>query len=64
MGEALEQLRKEPSTVIDGYGASEPAEFFAVVTEVFFGRPHELAAEAPTVYGELAKLYRTNPMQW
>jgi Mlc titration factor MtfA (ptsG expression regulator) len=64
MGEALEHLRSEPSTVINGYGASEPAEFFAVVTEVFFERPQDLAAEAPAVYGELVALYGVNPMAW
>ena len=64
MGQALERLRSEPSTLIDAYGASDPAEFFAVVTEVFFERPNELAAEAPEVYAELADLYRVNPMQW
>lgn len=64
MGEAFERLRNEPSTVIDSYGASDPAEFFAVVTEVFFERPQQLAAEAPAVYGELAELYHMNPMEW
>jgi len=64
MDEALERLRNEPSTVIDGYGASDPAEFFAVVTEAFFERPRELAAEAPAVYGELVALYRVNPTEW
>lgn len=64
MGQAFERLRNEPSTLIDRYGASDPAEFFAVVTEVFFERPNELAAEAPAVYAELAELYRVNPMQW
>ena len=64
MSEAFERLGNEPSTVIDGYGASEPAEFFAVVTEVFFERPHDLAAEAPAVYGELVALYRVDPTVW
>lgn len=64
MGEALERLRSEPSTLIDAYGASDAAEFFAVVTEVFFERPGELAAEAPDVYAELVDLYRVNPMHW
>ena len=68
LGAAFAQLRQrvargEP-TLIDAYGASDPAEFFAVVTEVFFERPNELAAEAPEVYAELADLYRVNPMQW
>ncbi len=64
MEQALDRLRSEPSMLIDSYGASDPAEFFAVVTEVFFERPVELAAEAPEVYAELAALYRVNPMQW
>jgi Mlc titration factor MtfA (ptsG expression regulator) len=64
MGQALERLRHEPSALIDAYGASDPAEFFAVVTEVFFERPAELAAEAPEVYDELVALYRVNPMRW
>ena len=64
MGQALERLRSEPSALIDAYGASDPAEFFAVVTEVFFERPAELAAEAPEVYDELVALYRVNPMRW
>ncbi len=64
MDEAFTRLRAEPSTVIDPYGASEPAEFFAVVTEVFFERPLELAAEVPNVYAELAGLYGLNPIGW
>lgn len=64
MDAALQRLRIEPSKVIDSYGAGEPAEFFAVVTEVFFERPLELAAEAPEVYGELAALYGVNPSAW
>jgi Mlc titration factor MtfA (ptsG expression regulator) len=64
MGSAFERLRHEPSALIDAYGATDPAEFFAVVTEVFFERPAELADEAPAVYRELALLYGTNPMAW
>ena len=64
MHEALERLRLEPSTVIDPYGASDPAEFFAVATEAFFERPQALAAEAPEVYRELAELYRLQPLAW
>ena len=64
MGDAFERLRSEPSALIDSYGASDPAEYFAVVTELFFERPRELAAEAPAVYRELAELFRLNPLQW
>jgi Mlc titration factor MtfA (ptsG expression regulator) len=64
MGAALERLRSEPSAAIDPYGASDPAEFFAVVTESFFERPQALAAEAPAVYRELADLYGVQPLSW
>jgi len=64
MDAAFERLQHESSTVIDSYGASEPAEFFAVVTEAFFEKPHELAAEAPAVYGELAALCCVDPARW
>jgi Mlc titration factor MtfA (ptsG expression regulator) len=64
MGAAFQRIQSEPSTLIDGYGASDPAEFFAVVTEVFFEQPKELAAQEPAVYAELAKLYRLNPTEW
>ena len=64
MGQAFERLRREPSALIDAYGATDPAEFFAVASEVFFERPLELAAEAPTVYAELSALYGLNPADW
>jgi len=64
MDAAFERLRLQPSEVIDSYGASDPAEFFAVVTELFFERPQALAAEAPAVYRELAGLYRVDPLAW
>jgi Mlc titration factor MtfA (ptsG expression regulator) len=64
MGAAFERLRLEPSSSIDPYGASDPAEFFAVVTEMFFERPQALAAEAPAVYRELADLYGVQPLSW
>jgi MtfA peptidase len=55
---------REPSTLIDAYGATDPAEFFAVVTEVFFEQPQALAAEAPQVYRELADLFGVEPLAW
>jgi Mlc titration factor MtfA (ptsG expression regulator) len=64
MDAAFQHLRHQPSELIDAYGASDPAEFFAVVTEVFFERPQALAAEAPAVYRELSELYRLHPAEW
>jgi len=53
----------EPS-LIDAYGATNPAEFFAVVSEAFFERPRELAAGHPALYAEFSRLYRVNPLSW
>ncbi|RZL31962.1 MAG: hypothetical protein EOP35_20940, partial [Rubrivivax sp.] len=50
--------------LIDAYGATDPAEFFAVVSELFFERPIELAAGHPALYGELSGYYRLDPASW
>jgi Mlc titration factor MtfA (ptsG expression regulator) len=50
--------------VIDPYGATSPAEFFAVVTESFFEQPHALAARHPQLYGEFQRYYRVDPRAW
>jgi len=41
-------------TLIDEYGAENPAEFFAVVTEAYFLRPDQLRRKHPELYGVLA----------
>ncbi len=64
MGAAFERLRHTPSAVLDAYGASDPAEYFAVATEAFFERPQALAEEAAEVYEALAQLYRLDPRAW
>ena len=64
MGSAFEQLRRQPSALISGYGATDPAEFFAVLSEVFFEQPRALAVEAPELYSELALLYQVHPLAW
>ena len=48
-------------TAIDPYAAENPAEFFAVISEVFFEKPHVLLAEYPQVYRQLADFYRQDP---
>ena len=55
----FERLRKYPeASVLDSYGARNPAEFFAVATEAFFERPHELREKHPELYAELSRFYR------
>lgn len=55
--------RGEPG-LIDAYAATAPAEFFAVVSELFFERPVELAAGHPALYAELSGYYRLDPASW
>jgi hypothetical protein len=51
-------------TLVDPYGAGDPAEFFAVVTESFFERPLALRREHPALYDTLARYYRVDPASW
>jgi len=51
-------------TVMDPYGATSPAEFFAVATETFFEKPYQMAEHHGELYAELSKYYRVDPRQW
>jgi Mlc titration factor MtfA (ptsG expression regulator) len=50
--------------VIDSYGATSPAEFFAVVTETFFEKPHQLERHHPKLYEQFKQCYLLDPKQW
>jgi Mlc titration factor MtfA (ptsG expression regulator) len=43
---------------LDPYAAKNPAEFFAVASEVFFVAPAQLIADYPDVYRLLSRYYR------
>jgi Mlc titration factor MtfA (ptsG expression regulator) len=58
---AVEDGRK---TFLDDYGATNPAEFFAVATEFFFEKPLQLQKKHPNLYGELAEYYGQDPASW
>jgi Mlc titration factor MtfA (ptsG expression regulator) len=51
-------------SLLNHYGATNPAEFFAVATEVFFEQGARMALEHPELYAELRDLYRVDPQQW
>ncbi|HEY1270290.1 MAG TPA: M90 family metallopeptidase [Candidatus Binatia bacterium] len=51
-------------TSIDAYGATNPAEFFAVITEMFFESAEESRAKHPKVFTLLCRFYRVNPAAW
>lgn len=48
-------------TLLDPYGATEPAEFFAVAVESFFVTPEAMRAEHPVLYRTLADYFRQDP---
>jgi Mlc titration factor MtfA (ptsG expression regulator) len=51
-------------SVLDHYGATSPAEFFAVATETFFEKPYQMADFHPALFDELRKYYRVDPRAW
>ncbi|MBQ0721431.1 MAG: zinc-dependent peptidase [Gammaproteobacteria bacterium] len=46
---------------IDAYGATNPAEFFAVASEYFFTDPQTLKHVSPAIYEQLTLFYRQHP---
>jgi Mlc titration factor MtfA (ptsG expression regulator) len=52
-----DQLESGLRTVIDPYAATNPAEFFAVVTEHFFEQPHVLHDAHPELWEVFADYY-------
>jgi len=51
-------------TLLDTYGATNAAEFFAVSTEAFFERPRALRARHPRLYAELQRYFRQDPIEF
>ena len=68
LGEAFAKLQEQAGrgepTLLSHYGATDPAEFFAVSSEAFFEQPERVAAEHPALYAELSCFYRVNPLSW
>ena len=55
-GKALDAI------VIDPYAAQSPAEFFAVISEVFFEMPEDVHEAFPAVYQQLRAFYKQDPL--
>jgi Mlc titration factor MtfA (ptsG expression regulator) len=64
----FERLRADTergqASILNGYGATNPAEFFAVATESFFERPREMRDKHPELYDELKRYYLQDPANW
>ena len=67
LGREYEELQravaKNHRTVMDEYGAIDPAEFFAVATETFFEKPAQLNARHPELYEQLREFYQQDPLR-
>jgi Mlc titration factor MtfA (ptsG expression regulator) len=57
----INELAHYHKTDIDAYGATSPAEFFAVITEAFFEKPRQLKQKHPQLYEQLASFYQQDP---
>ncbi len=57
MDETIGQMKSYGSD-IDMYGATNPVEFFAVISEYFFEQPGQLKANHPALYEMLERIYK------
>ena len=68
LGDAFSDLQRRVEaghkTVLDDYGATDPAEFFAVATESFFERPRRLKRHRPALYDVMQDYYQLDPAGW
>jgi MtfA peptidase len=51
-------------TLLDTYGATDPAEFFAVSVEAFFEQPRALRDHHPRLYAELQNYFQQDPVEY
>lgn len=61
---AMERGDYHHDEVLDLYGATNPAEFFAVATETFFEKPGPLAERHPELFDQLYQYYRVDTREW
>lgn len=63
----LQELRRSDvrgvSTVLDRYGATNEAEFFAVASETFFEKGRQLREKIPELYALLVEIYGVDPAE-
>lgn len=58
------QAQSRTPSLFDYYGATNPAEFFAVASEVFFEKSHLLNSDHPNLYHQLKQYYQVDPVHW
>jgi len=58
------EVKHHKKDVMDAYGATNPAEFFAVATETFFDKAKKMKDTHPELYEELKEYYKMDPAEW
>jgi Mlc titration factor MtfA (ptsG expression regulator) len=58
------RVARRKNKVIDAYGLTSPAEFFAVATESFFEKATSMRKRLPDLYEQLKKFYAVDPASW
>ncbi|QDT36919.1 M90 family metallopeptidase [Stratiformator vulcanicus] len=56
--------RQGEHTLLGRYAATNPAEFLAVGTEVFFEKPRLMQVRLPQLFDLFREFYRQNPAEW
>ena len=68
LSEEFNELQRDAAkgkrSLIDHYGATNPAEFFAVATETFFEKPGEMNKHHKELFEVLKNYYRIDPREW
>jgi hypothetical protein len=59
-----DRVSRRKNRVIDEYGLTSPAEFFAVATESFFEKAMIMQRRLPDLYEQLKKFYAVDPASW
>ncbi|TWX65762.1 zinc-dependent peptidase [Colwellia sp. C1TZA3] len=58
------QVNTGKPSLFDYYGATNPAEFFAVASEVFFEQSKQFSQQHPKLYQQFTQYYKVDPLYW
>jgi len=62
--EFAERVARRKNKVMNEYGLTSPAEFFAVATESFFEKGAAMRKRLPDLYEQLQRFYAVDPASW
>ena len=63
MSRDFEDFQTHRKSGLDRYGATNPAEFFAVLSEVFFETPQKLVDAYPDIYQMMVQFFKQTPLK-